>query len=115
MWTSTQTIKIRVQQHHSVFFFSCKEVGIFFRRISSKTAIKQLLQLVIEITNSTVLNKLQLQSYSETSALCPEGHCTSRFKRAMCISCRPHVDVHGTCCRLWTGGGGQNLIFLWTA
>ena len=21
-------------------------------------------------------------------------HCTSRFKRAMCISCRPHVDVH---------------------
>jgi len=23
-----------------------------------------------------------------------EGHCTSRFKRAMCISCRPHVDIH---------------------
>jgi len=33
------------------------------------------------------------------SALGPEGHCTSRFKRAMCISCRPHADVH-------KGGGG---------
>ena len=53
-------------------------------------------KLVIKITNSTVVNKLQ--SYSLISALGPEGHCrpTSRFKRAMCrpISCRPHVDVH---------------------
>jgi len=39
-----------------------------------------------------VLNKLQ--SCSRISALGPEGHCTSRFKRVMCISCRPHVDVH---------------------
>jgi len=46
----------------------------------------------IKIINSTVLNKLQ--SYSRISALSPEGYCTSRFKRAMCISCRPHVDVH---------------------
>jgi len=28
MWTSTQKIKIRVHQRHTVFF-SCKEVGIF--------------------------------------------------------------------------------------
>ena len=35
-----------------------------------------------------------LQSYSRISALGLEGHCTSRFRRAMCISCRPHVDVH---------------------
>jgi len=36
--------------------------------------------------------------YSQISAIGPEGHCTSHFKRAMCISCRPHVDVHkGSC------------------
>jgi len=38
----------------------------------------------------------------------PEGHCTSRFKRAMCISWWPHVGVHkgapGSCGRMWTGG-----------
>ena len=28
------------------------------------------------------------------SALGPVGHCTSHFKRAVCISCRPCVDVH---------------------
>ena len=49
-------------------------------------------KLVKKIINSTVLNKLQ--SYSRISALGPEGHCTSRFRRAMCISCRQHVDVH---------------------
>jgi len=49
-------------------------------------------KLVIKIINSTVLNKLQ--SYSRISALGPECHCTTRFKRVMCISCRPHVDVH---------------------
>jgi len=54
--------------------------------------IFRLYKLVIEITNSTVLNKLQ--SYSRISALGPEGHCTSRFKRAMWVSCRLHVDVH---------------------
>src|SRR6218665_3239715 len=49
-------------------------------------------KFVIKITNSTVLNNLQ--SYNRISALGPEGHCTSRIKRAMCISCRPCVDVH---------------------
>src|SRR6218665_3535115 len=34
MWTSTQKIKIRVHRRHTVFF-SCKEVGVFFTRISS--------------------------------------------------------------------------------
>src|SRR6218665_559806 len=34
------------------------------------------------------------ESYSLISAFLPKYHCTSRFKRAMCISCRPHVDVH---------------------
>ena len=43
-------------------------------------------KLVIKIINRTVLNKLQ--SYSQISALGQEGHCTSHFKRAMCISCR---------------------------
>src|SRR6218665_1468689 len=43
------------------------------------------------------LNKLE--SYSRFSALGPVGHCTSHFKRAVCISCRPCVDVH-------KGGGG---------
>src|SRR6218665_3449331 len=38
------------------------------------------------------LNKLE--SYSRISALGPAGHCTSHFKRAVCISCRPRVDVH---------------------
>src|SRR6218665_1722360 len=49
---------------------SCKEVGVFF----------------------TSLNKLE--SYSRISALGLVGHCTSHFKRAVCISCRPCVDVH---------------------
>ena len=74
-------------------------------------------KLVIKIINSTVLNKLQ--SYNRISALGPEGHCTSRFKRVLCISCRPHVDVHmggrgsGSCGRMWTGGRGQKSDFLW--
>src|SRR6218665_64559 len=34
MWTSTQKIKIRAHRRHTVFF-SCKEVGVFFARISS--------------------------------------------------------------------------------
>jgi len=49
-------------------------------------------KLVIKIINSAVLNKLQ--SYSRISALGPKSHCTSRLRRVMCISCRPHVDVH---------------------
>src|SRR6218665_2498158 len=44
------------------------------------------------------LNKLE--SYSRISALGPVGHRTSHFKRAVCISCRPCVDVH-------KGGGGS--------
>ena len=69
-------------------------------------------KLVIKIINSTVLNKLQ--PFSRISALGPEGHRTSLFKKAMCILCRPHVDFH-------KGGGGlahvdrgrrvKNLIF----
>ena len=79
-------------------------------------------KLVIKITNSIgiVLNKLL--SYSRISALGPEGHCISRFKRAVCISCRPHVDVHkgwrgsDPCGRMWTEGrGGQKRDFLWTS
>jgi len=61
-------------------------------------------KLVIIIINSTVLNKLQ--SYSPISALGQEGHCTSRFKRVMCISCRLHVDVHK--------GGGEGVWLMWT-
>src|SRR6218665_2092551 len=38
------------------------------------------------------LNKLE--SYSRISTLGPVGHRTSHFKRAVCISCRPCVDVH---------------------
>src|SRR6218665_576619 len=58
----------------------------------------------------TSLNKLQ--SYSRISALGPAGHCTSRFKRPVCISCRPRVEDHkgrgsGRCGRTWTEGGGQ--------
>ena len=34
MWTSTQKIKIRVHWRHTVYF-SCKEVGVIFTRISS--------------------------------------------------------------------------------
>ena len=49
-------------------------------------------EVVIKTINSTVLNKLQ--SYSLIAALGLEGHCTSRFTRAMCISYRPHRDVH---------------------
>ena len=67
-------------------------------------------KLVIKIINSTVVNKLQ--SYSRISALGPEGHCASRFKRAMCISCRPHVDVHkGGLAHVDRGEGSQKLDF----
>src|SRR6218665_1985332 len=59
------------------------------------------------------LNKLE--SYSGISALGPAGHCTSHFKRAVCISCRPCVDVHkgeggsGPCGQ--GEGGAKNVIF----
>jgi len=39
MWTSTQKMKIRVHWRYPVFF-SCKEVGVFFTRISSLDGIK---------------------------------------------------------------------------
>jgi len=39
------------------------------------------------------------------SALCPDGHCTSCFKRVMCILCRRHVDVHR---------GGDSVSLMWT-
>src|SRR6218665_3432420 len=54
---------------------------------------------------------------SRISALGPVDHCTSHFKRAVCISCRPCVDVHkggggsGPCGRMWTGGGGSKTLF----
>ena len=74
-------------------------------------------KLVIKIINSAVLNKLE--SYSRISALGPEGHCrpTRSFKRAMCISCRPHVNVHkgrgsGSCGRMWTGERRVKIKFL---
>ena len=38
------------------------------------------------------LNKLE--SYSRISSLGPVGHYTNHFKRTVCISCRPCVDVH---------------------
>src|SRR6218665_2311079 len=67
-------------------------------------------KLVIKIIY-TVLNKLQ--SYSRISALGRAGHFTSRFKRAMCISCRPHVDVHKGegVWPMWTGRGGSKIRF----
>jgi len=49
-------------------------------------------KLLIKTINSTVSNKLQ--SYSRISASGTEGHCTNCLKRAMCISCGPHVDIH---------------------
>src|SRR6218665_1892629 len=57
-----------------------------------------------------------LESYSRISALGPVGHCTSHFKRAVCISCRPCMDKgggrSGPCGRMWTGGRGvKNGIF----
>src|SRR6218665_3585672 len=55
-------------------------------------------------------------SYFMTTYMC--RHCTSHFKRAMCISCRPCVDVHKgggggfvPCGRMWTGRGGQKRDF----
>ena len=65
-------------------------------------------KLVVKVTNSTVFNEFQSYTGSRISALGLEGHCTSCFKRVMCISCRPHVDVH-------KGGRGQKPNFLWTS
>src|SRR6218665_3023737 len=51
------------------------------------------------------------------NALGPVGYCTSHFKRAVCISCQPRVDVHkGDGVRpMRTGEGVKNLILLWTS
>src|SRR6218665_657036 len=35
-----------------------------------------------------------IYNHRRISASGPVGHCTSRFKRAVCVSCRPRVDVH---------------------
>src|SRR6218665_1988119 len=59
------------------FIFGPKKVEIFLR-----------CKLVIGYN----LNKLE--SYSRISDLGPVGHCTSHFKRAVCMSCQPCVDVH---------------------
>jgi len=67
-------------------------------------------KLVIKIINSTVLNKLQSYRPSRISALGREGHCTSRFKTAMCISCRPHANVYkgeGGLVHVDRGGGSK--------
>ena len=45
-------------------------------------------------------------TYSRMSALGPVGHCTSRFKRAVCISCRPRVDMGEA------GGGPKTGFFV---
>src|SRR6218665_3191523 len=115
MWTSTQKIKIKspltsyclllMQRSWRLFYqnfiFGPKKVEIFLR-----------CKLVIGYS----LNKFE--SYSRISDLGPVGHCTSHFKRAVCISCRPRVDVHKwgggvrPCGRMWTGRGRvKNLIF----
>ena len=59
-------------------------------------------KLVMKNINSTVVNKLQ--PYVRISALGPEGHCTSRFRRAMCISCRLQLDIHK----------GEGIWLMWT-
>jgi len=84
-------LKIRVHWRHPVFF-SCKEVGVLFYQNVILGRNKKMEIFRRYNTNSTVLNKLQ--SYSRISALGPEGHCTRRFKRGVCISCQPHVDIH---------------------
>src|SRR6218665_1202801 len=59
------------------------------------------------------LNKLE--AYSRISTLGPAGHCTSHFKRAVCISCQPCVDVHkgrgGPAHVDACGQGVKNVIF----
>ena len=70
-------------------------------------------KLVITITNSTVLNKLQ--SYSRISAVGPESHCTSRL-REQCVF---HVGrmwtttrgegESGSCGCMWTGEGESKI------
>jgi len=54
---------------------------------------------------------VEFQLYARKVIVSPTG-C---FKRAMCISCRRHVDVHK---RVWTHvdrEGVKNRIFLWTS
>jgi len=64
--------------------------------------------------NRIVLNKLQW--HSRISALGLESHCTSCFKRLMCISCRRYVDIHKGEGSVSCGqGGGKKPIFLWTS
>jgi len=102
MWTSTQKIKIRVHWRHPVFF-SCKEVDIFFTRISSLDGIKS--------------------GNSQISAIHvgPEGQwliVPSKVLREQCVF---HVgrmyDVHKgkgstrSCGRMWTGEGESKTWF----
>src|SRR6218665_179803 len=69
------------------------------------------------VVNRATSNNCGDPSYSRISAFGPECH-TSRFKRAMCISYQPHVDVHkgGGVWLMWTHVEGvKNLIILWTS
>ena len=96
MRTSTQKIKNRV---HCCLLLMQRNWCLFFQNFVFRR------------------NKKWKISYRRISALGPEDHCTSRFKRAMCISCRPHVDVHKVkgVRLMWThvdrGKGGQNPDF----
>ena len=49
---------------------------------------------------------------SQILALGLEGHCTSCFKRVMCISRRRHVEVHTGRGSASCGQGGQKPDFL---
>jgi len=60
------------------------------------------------------------RSRTVEAALGPVGHCTSHFKRAVCISCRPCVDVHRgeggpahvDACGQGEGGGQKRDFFV---
>src|SRR6218665_3343179 len=109
--------KLKLESTDVILFSShAKKLASFFIRISSfnkkKVEIFLRYKLVIQITKYS-LNKLE--SYSRISALGPVGHCTSHFKRAVCISCRPCVDIHkgGGVRPMWThvDRGGQKPDF----
>src|SRR6218665_270366 len=91
-WTSTQKIKIKSPLTSYCLLLMQRSWRLFYQNFvfGEKKSVNFSAIEISDIKYS--LNKLE--SYSRISALGPVGHCSSHFKRAVCISCRPRVDVH---------------------
>jgi len=82
MWTSTQKIKIRVHWCHTVFF-SCKEVGVVFTRISSLDRKKVDLAACWSVDQVALSLWLRHCSRASDSSFIAANHLTVVFLRLL--------------------------------